>query len=243
MMIIQGCLNGARPIGYHPRLPTTPAAIVADATASVRAGAHELHIHIRGDDGKETLDPAVADRIVGEIRQALPGTLIGVSTGAWIEKDDKLRRAMIDGWTVLPDYASVNLSEADAAAVFALLNRRGIGVEAGLATVADVKRFAELGLAPKSFRILVEIGEQNLTAAHALTDKMLTALAKASVARPILLHGQDATAWSFVERAALQRFSTRVGLEDDKTLPDETITASNAQMIAAAVTIWRSTRR
>jgi uncharacterized protein (DUF849 family) len=242
-MIIQGCLNGARPAGYHPRLPATPAAIIADANAAVRAGAHELHIHIRGEDGKETLDPALADRIIGEIRQGLPGTLVGVSTGAWIEKDDKLRLAMIEGWTELPDYASVNLSEEGAPAVFALLNRRGIGVEAGLATLADVERFIDLKLARQSFRILVEIAEQNLTTAHAQTDRMLSTLAKAAIWKPILLHGTDGTAWSFVERAALQRLSTRAGLEDDKTLPDETIAASNAQIIAAAVTIWRSTRR
>lgn len=242
-MIIQGCLNGARPAGFHPRLPATPAAIVADANAAVRAGAHELHIHIRREDGSETLDPAVADPIIRDIRESLPGTLIGVSTGAWIERDDRLRLAMIDGWAELPDYASVNLSEADAPAVIDLLNRRRIGVEAGLATVADVERFVDLGLARGSFRILIEIGEQSLTAAHALTDRMLAALASAAVRRPILLHGLDATAWSFVERAALQRFSTRIGLEDDRTLPDETIAASNAQIIAAAVTIWRSTRR
>jgi uncharacterized protein (DUF849 family) len=242
-MIIQGCLNGARPPGYHPRLPATPAAIVADANAAVRAGAHELHIHIRRDDGKETLDPSVAGGIIREIRQGLPGTLIGVSTGAWIEKDDRLRLAMIDGWSELPDYASVNLSEEGAPAVFAALARRGVGVEAGLANLADVERFVSLGLAPKSFRILIEIAEQNLTMAHALTDRMLAALAKAEVRRPVLLHGLDATAWSFVERAALQRFSTRVGLEDDRSLPDETIAASNAQIVAAAVTIWRSTRR
>jgi uncharacterized protein (DUF849 family) len=242
-MIIQGCLNGARPIGYHPRLPATPAAIIADAAASVRAGAHELHVHIRNEGGRETLDPSVADGIIREMRQSLPGTLIGVSTGAWIEKDDKLRRAMIGGWSELPDYASVNLSEADAPAVFAALGRRGIGVEAGIATVADAERFIALRLAPVSFRILIEIAEQNLTAAHALTDAILAILAKAGIRKPILLHGTDVTAWSFVERAALQRFSTRIGLEDDKTLPDETITASNAQIIAAAVTIWRSTRR
>lgn len=242
-MIIQGCLNGSRPPGFHPRLPVTPAAIIADANAAVRAGAHELHIHIRGEDGRETLDPQIVDGIMREIRQNLPGTLIGISTGAWIERDDRMRLAMIDGWTELPDYASVNMSEEDAPSVFTALGRRGIGVEAGVASIADIERLLALDLAPRSFRVLVEISEQNLTAAHALTDRVLAALAKASVFKPILLHGFDATAWSFVERAALQRFSTRVGLEDDKTLPDETIAASNAQIIAAAVTIWRSTRR
>lgn len=242
-MIIQACLNGSRHVGYHPRLPATPAAIVADANAVIRAGAHELHIHIRGETGAETLDPTAADRIIGEIRLALPGTLIGVSTGAWIERDDHRRRALLDRWPSLPDYASVNVAEADAPSVFALLHRRGIGVEAGLTSEADVGRLVELDLARLSFRLLVEIDEQELSAAHAMADRMLARIAETGLRKPVLLHGRDATAWSFVERAALQRFSTRVGLEDDNRLPDDSVAGSNAQMIAAAVGIWRSTRR
>jgi len=30
-MIVQACLNGARPAGYHPALPLTPEAIARDA--------------------------------------------------------------------------------------------------------------------------------------------------------------------------------------------------------------------
>jgi hypothetical protein len=37
----------------------------------------------------------------------------------------------------LPDYASVTLSEPDAPEVISLLGRKGVGVEAGLATVRD----------------------------------------------------------------------------------------------------------
>ena len=34
-MIVQACLNGARPVGFHPRLPATPSQIVADAVEAV----------------------------------------------------------------------------------------------------------------------------------------------------------------------------------------------------------------
>jgi uncharacterized protein (DUF849 family) len=242
-MIIQACLNGSRPSGYHPRLPVTPAAIVADANAAVRAGANEVHVHLRNESGAETLEPAVAAAIIGETRVALPGTLIGVSTGAWIVSDDRRRASLIERWEVLPDYASVNIGEEDAPALLALLRRRGIGVEAGLATLADIDRLLDLDLVPMAFRLLVEVGEQELSAAHTLADRMLAKLLAAGVGKPILLHGHDATAWSFIERAVLQRFSTRVGLEDDNTLPDESIAGSNAHMVAAALTIWRSARR
>lgn len=54
-MIVQACLNGARPDDFHPRLPITAEAIALDGAACVSAGAAELHIHPRGPDGRESL--------------------------------------------------------------------------------------------------------------------------------------------------------------------------------------------
>jgi uncharacterized protein (DUF849 family) len=240
-MIVQACLNGARPAGFHPRLPATPEAIAADAVAAVAAGAGEVHAHVRGEDGAETLAPAAMHRVVAGIRALLPGTLIGISTGAWIETDDARRLACIDAWQELPDYASVNLSEAGAPAVFERLARRGIGVEAGLASLADLERYLSLGLARLTLRILIEIEEPDERAAHALADAMLARLADAGIKKPLLIHGTDATVWSFVERARRQHLSTRVGLEDGATLPDGRTAVSNAELVAAAVAIM--TRR
>src|ERR1017187_8512477 len=111
-MIVQACLNGARPAGFHPSLPLTAETLARDAAACVAAGAAELHLHPRGSDGRESLAPAVMDATVPAVRLACPGTLVGVSTGAWIEGDADRTLACIGGWCELPDYASVNLSEA-----------------------------------------------------------------------------------------------------------------------------------
>ncbi|MEK0083085.1 3-keto-5-aminohexanoate cleavage protein [Benzoatithermus flavus] len=238
-MIVQACLNGARPRDFHPRLPVTVAAIVADAVEAVAAGAAELHLHVRGADGAESLAPAAVDATLAALRDRLPGTLIGISTGAWIEQDDDRRLAMIDGWRLLPDHASVNLGEAGAPAVVERLHRRGIGVEAGLASAADAERLVRLGLAPLALRILVEIEEQALDAAMASADAILAVLARAGIRKPVLLHGFDATVWPFVARAARQGFSARVGLEDGATLPDGTTAAANAALVAAAVAMMR----
>src|SRR4029079_3248345 len=102
-------------------------AIVAEAVESVAAGAADLHVHVRGSDGRESLAPEAVDATVAALRTRLPGTLIGVSTGAWIERDEDRRLAMIAGWSVLPDYASVNLREPGAPAVIEALHRRAIG--------------------------------------------------------------------------------------------------------------------
>lgn len=237
-MIVQACLNGSRRPDYHPRLPTTVETIVRDAIEVVEAGAAELHVHPRGADGRESL--AAVDETVAAIRSACPGTLIGVSTGAWIEGDEERTREAISTWRILPDYASVYLSENDAPAIMELLADKGIGIEVGLASVADARRFVGLPLHGRVFRALIELdNEKQFDQASAISDGILDVLRQASVSRPILLHGFDATVWPFVERARQLRLSTRVGLEDGKHLPDGSEAGSNAEIVAAAVAMFR----
>ncbi|RWC52598.1 3-keto-5-aminohexanoate cleavage protein [Mesorhizobium sp.] len=236
-MIVQACINGARPRDFHLQLPLTAEAMASDAAACVTAGAAELHIHSRGADGREGL--AAVDATVLAVRQACPGTLIGVSTGAWIENDVERTRAAIAGWRELPDYASVNLSEADAPAVMELLRQRGVGIEAGLATVADAERFVALPDHNQVLRILIEIDIQDLSAALDEAHGIAAVLERAGVRRPILLHGVDVTVWPFVALAHQKRWSTRVGLEDGKTLADGRTAKDNAEIVAAAVAIFR----
>lgn len=236
-MIVQACVNGARPAEYHPHLPLTTEAMAADARACIAAGAAELHIHPRLH-GRETL--AAIDETVALFRAACPGTLIGVSTGAWIENDVDRTRDLIRQWKQLPDYASVNLSEADAPAIIALLGDIGVGVEAGIATVADAERFVALPNAGRSFRILIEIDEQDLNTGLAIAQGIEAVLTRAGIRRPILLHGSDATVWPFVDLAADRRFSTRVGLEDGKHLPDGSQARDNAELVSAAVSKFRT---
>ncbi len=138
-------------------------------------------------------------------------------------------------WKELPDYASVNLSETDAPAVMELLRDRGVGVEAGLASVADADRFVKLDHCSRVLRILIEIEEQKLEAAYRLANDIAALLDHAGLRRPILLHGLDATVWPFVEMACRRRWSTRVGLEDGKQLADGTTARDNSDLIAAAV--------
>jgi uncharacterized protein (DUF849 family) len=236
-MIVQACINGARPRDFHPRLPLDAQAMANDAAACVAAGAAELHIHPRIDE-RESL--AAVDATVLAVRRACPGTLIGVSTGAWIENDVERTRVAIGAWKELPDYASVNLSEVDAPAVMELLRNRGVGVEAGLATTADAERFVGLADHSRVLRILIEIDIQDLPAALDEANGTAAVLERAGVLRPILLHGVDATVWPFVALAHRKRWSTRVGLEDGKTLADGMIAKDNSEIIAAAVAIFRS---
>lgn len=237
-MIVQACINGARPSGFHPRLPLTADAIAHDGACCVTAGAAELHIHPRGPNGQESL--AAVDATILAVRRACPGTLVGVSTGAWIEKDEEQTRSAIARWKELPDYASVNLSEPDAPAVIELLCRRGIGIEAGLASAADAERFVKLPDHGRVLRILIEIETQDLGAARGVVDEITTVMDRTGLRRSLLLHGVDTTVWPFVELAHHRQWSTRVGLEDGKHLPDGSIAADNAALVATAVAIYRA---
>jgi uncharacterized protein (DUF849 family) len=239
-MIVQACLNGARSRDFHPQLPSTAEEVARNGAACVDAGAAELHVHAHTPDGRESL--LAVDATMTALRQACPGTLIGVSTGAWIEKDEQRTRDCIMGWSELPDYASVNLSEPDAPAIMDLLRQRGVGIEAGLASVADAERFVGLKDHKRVFRVLIEIEEQDLAIARKVAKEIAAALDRAGVRRPILLHGFDATVWQFVELAHQRRWSTRVGLEDGKNLPDGTTATDNAALVATAVAIFRQGR-
>lgn len=236
-MIIQACLNGARPQSYHPELPFTPEDIARQAAACVAAGAAELHVHPRAADGLESL--AAVDDAIRALRIACPGTLVGVSTGAWIEGTGRQTCRRIEGWRERPDYASVNLSEPDAPAVIDTLHQVGVGAEAGLASVADAERLLTHPDHHRVLRVLIEIEEQDLGVALRVIDDITAVLEAGDMRRPVLLHGFDAMVWPLVAVASERRWSTRVGLEDGKHLPNGSVTPDNAALVAAAVQAFR----
>jgi uncharacterized protein (DUF849 family) len=240
-MIVQACLNGGHGPDFHPRVPITAHAIVAEAVASVAAGAHEIHLHVRDGDGSETLAPAHVNPLIQRLRAVLPGTLISISTRAQIEGDDDRRLAYIAGWGERPDYAAANLSEPGAPAVIERLLRVGISAEATVWNVADVRRLASLDIARCCLRVLVEIQAADESTAVANATAVVVELARAGIHRPILLHGYHASAWPLVREAAKRRFSTRIGLEDIRDLPDGTTASDNAALVRAALAIMRPT--
>ena len=236
-MIVQACLNGARPADFHPALPTSPASLAADAAACIEAGAAEIHLHPRDDSGRETLSPDTIDRAITAVRRSCPGTAIGVSTGDWIEQSLERTLAAIAGWRELPDYASVNLSEPGAPSVMTGLRQRGLGIEAGLSSVADARRLLDLPTSIRPWRVLIEIEDQDPRAACDLADRIETTLSEASLHCPRLLHGGDATMWPCIAHAFERRLSTRVGLEDGDRLPDGSIASNNAALVAASIAL------
>ena len=225
--MIQACLNGPRRPGEHPALPITPEQLAADARAVVEAGARSLHIHVRGPDGAESLEPAHVAAVLTAVRAAAPGIEISLSTGLWITGDDvAARHAMVAAWTELPELVSLNLSEAGWEELALLLGERGIGIEAGLAALEDADTLAESELRP--VRVLAEVEADDAVAAAAEIDAVLD---RAGVAAPRLHHGYGLATWAVLRAAQARGHDVRVGLEDVLELPDGAPAGSNAELV------------
>jgi uncharacterized protein (DUF849 family) len=176
----------------------------------------------------------VAAAIVA-VRAACPGAPLGTTTISLAEIDPARRLAQIRGWTVLPDFVSVNFSEEGAVELSHVLLERGVGVEAGLATLADAQLLIESSLADRCLRLLFEPDEQELAAALGTVQAIEALLDAAHVQTPRLLHGMDATAWPLLDAAIERGYDTRIGLEDTLHLPDGQLARDNAQLVAIAV--------
>jgi uncharacterized protein (DUF849 family) len=234
-MLIKACLNGSRAPGAHPLLPRTPQELAQATLGAVAAGAGALHIHPYRADGAQSLDPGDVAAAIVAVRAACPGVPLGTTTISLAELDPVRRLAQVRGWTVLPDFASVNFSEEGAVELSHVLLERGVGVEAGLATLADAQLLLESGLADRCLRLLFEPDEQELAAALATVHAIEALLDAAHVQTPRLLHGMDATAWPLLDAAIERGYDTRIGLEDTLHLPDGQPARDNAQLVAIAV--------
>ena len=238
-ILVKACLNGGRRRAEHEAVPLTAHELAQDAAAAVAAGAAALHVHPRGADGAETLDAANCGTAITAIRAACPGVPVGLSTGAWMAPDPGVRAGLIESWTVLPDYASVNFSEAGAAGVCAVLLRRGIGIEAGLWSVDDVRTFVASDLAAWCLRVLVEVPPPDPEQAVAAAAAIDAGLDRAEIWLPRLHHGDGVATWAVLDAAVNLGRDIRVGLEDTLRLPDGAPARDNAALVAAAVQLVR----
>jgi len=230
---IKACLNGGRTRVHSEAVPVTPEEVARDAVAVVEAGASAIHVHVRDGSGAQTLEPEHVAATIRALRAAV-SVPVGVTTGAWIAQGDE-RMRLIESWTELPDFASVNFSENGAEELAAALLQRGVGVEAGLWTAADAERLAASGLAERCTRLLFEPMDEDLEDARATVRGMEAALDGVAPSVPRLLHGIRNTTWPIFLDAVRAGYQTRIGFEDTLTLANTAAAESNRDLVAVAV--------
>jgi uncharacterized protein (DUF849 family) len=235
-MLIKACLNGSRRAEEHEALPLSPAALANDALQCRQAGAGAVHIHPRGMGGRETLEPDACAAAIEAIRELSPGLPIGLTTGLWITGSSPQRLALIERWTVLPDFASVNFSEDGTDELCTLLVARRIQIEAGIGSVADARAFVDSGFVERCLRVLVEVepGASDPIRAAAVIGRVLEG---SGIRLPRVQHGHDSAAWPLLEDALSHGYDVRIGLEDTLLLPDGSRARRNADLVAAAARI------
>ena len=212
--------------GEHAAVPQTPSELAADAIAVRRAGAFAVHVHPRDASGAQTLVARASDAAVAAIRAAVPRLPIGLSTAQDIDPDPFARAAAVRAWRQRPDFVSVNLSELGWPGVVRAALHAGIAVEAGLATPADAEELARGPFTHQVLRALVEVdggAEEARAVAELIPDGV-----------PQLWHGYGPRTWEVILAAAGAQVDVRVGLEDTLVLPDGSVAAGNAELVAAA---------
>ncbi|WP_260007217.1 3-keto-5-aminohexanoate cleavage protein [Leisingera sp. M527] len=73
--------NGARRgRGDHPELPVTPQQTAAAAAACYAAGVQALHLHVRDDAGRHSLDAGRYREALDAVRESAPGMAVQITT-------------------------------------------------------------------------------------------------------------------------------------------------------------------
>ena len=229
---VQAALNGDR---VHPATPRTPDELAREARLAVAAGALSVHLHTYDESGEQSLAPDACAASVRAVRAVIPGIPISHTTFAVIEPDPARRHALVSAWTELPDLVTINMGEAGAVALCELAASRGIGIEAGLLTMVDVRAFIRHGVASSCVRALIEPLLPDPDDAVALAAEMEGALDDAGIRIEQIHHGDGIASWAVNRRAVTRGHGIRTGLEDTPVLPDGRIAAGNAELVAAAI--------
>ena len=151
-IIIMSAPNGARRNKLdHPALPMTPEELAAEAGALLDVGVAVMHLHVRGNDGRHTLDAEAYRAAIDAIhRQVGDELVIQVTTEAVGMYQPEQQMAVVR--ELRPEAVSLALNELcpdpsherDAAAFFEWLQGEGIWPQYILYSPQELDRFDRL---------------------------------------------------------------------------------------------------
>jgi uncharacterized protein (DUF849 family) len=233
--LLEVALNGSRDSGAHPAIPRSPEELADEARAAVAAGGQVLHLHPYDADGVETLAAEPCAAALRGVRAACPGIPVSLTTSAAVEPDPARRLAQVERWTALPDLVTANQGEAGIQELCERLVARGVGIEAGLLSVADTEAFVRAGAAERCLRALIEPLDQDPGEAVAHAAAIEDVLVAAGIDLEQVHHGDGIASWAVARRALGRGHGIRTGLEDTTVLPDGRLAVDNAALVRAAV--------
>lgn len=126
------------------------------------------------------------------------------------------------------------MSEDGALEVMQALLGAGVGIEAGVWTVADAELLIRSGLAGRITRVMIEPVDVGPDDAVALVSAIHDVLDRNDASVPRLQHGDGDATWSLIKDAVARGIDTRVGFEDTFLLANGRRAASNAELVRAA---------
>ena len=243
-LILTVAPNGARKTkADHPELPLTPEEIGRTAAACREAGAAMIHLHVRDDDSRHSLDVERYRAAIAAVeREAGRDFLIQVTSEAGgryqraeqMAMTRELRPAFVSMAVreIVPDAAS----ETEAAEFFAWMAAEGIAPQYILYDAEDLARFRDLrvrGVVPDARPFVLFVLGRYSAGETSEPAELLPFLAEGVPEHPWALcaFGPKETACALT--AAALGGHARVGFENNLRLPDGATAPDNAALIAA----------
>ena len=243
--------NGARR-GHkdHPQLPVSIEEIARDAELCQKAGADEIHLHVRDAAGRHSLDPGLYRAAIAAIEEAAPGLGIQITTEAADRFDVATQMTTLQ--ELRPAAASVAVREIMRSPdlvqrFYRVASDAGTVIQHILydeADLASLRGLLDQGTVPETLRdVLLVLGRYDPPRFGQVEElaHMLTALGEDFPNWTVCAFGPTEQA---VTRAAIKAGGhIRVGFENNLYRPDGRLAANNAENIARAVADARALGR
>ncbi|WP_029005266.1 3-keto-5-aminohexanoate cleavage protein [Azorhizobium doebereinerae] len=242
-ILIMSAINGARRTkADHPALPMSAADIATESLRCAAAGASAIHLHVRDDEGRHSLDAGRYAEAIAEIRHRGAGDLIlQVTTEAVGLYRPEEQMALVR--TLRPEAFSVAVRElfsdptlaGEVAAFLAACAGDGMAVQYILYDAADVQRFdhlAEAGAIPLAnaaqLFVLGRYGDGPPSTPAAILGFL--AARRHTPDWSVCAFGPTESACCMA--AALLGGDVRMGFENNLHLPDGQVAPDNAALVA-----------
>ena len=241
-LVVTVALNGARRTkADHASLPITPAEIAREAELCCAAGATVLHVHVRADDGRHSLDPDRYRAAIDAVRQRLGERIVVQVTTEAVGRYSPAEQ-MATVRALHPEAVSIALAELipddgatdQAAAFLDWLRYERIAPQYILYAPDEVARFHDLrgrGVIPQRRPFALFVLGRYAGQVEAQPRDLLPFLAAHDAECPWAVCAFGRREAACVLAAAGLGGHARVGFENNLWLADGGLAASNAQLV------------